>query len=165
MPPCPSCGGVLKPDVVFFGDGIPAQRAQRSLELARSCSALLVVGSSLAVWSAFRLAKVAVEGGARLGILTAGGEPWGAAGLVLWGLSFFVPKPWQLTIVVRAAPGWLAGLPWQAHPRRCTCRAAFCRAGHTRADQLAHLKFEARAGETLARLAAHPALLVPPQPR
>ena len=40
---------------------IPEERAAWSLELARSCSAMLVVGSSLAVWSSFRLAKVAVE--------------------------------------------------------------------------------------------------------
>lgn len=148
VPPCPACGGILKPHVVFFGDGeggvpclrvdghhsictlsvvglktlrpcsgspppplpagagIPAERAQFALDLAHSCRSVLVVGSSLAVWSAYRLVKAAVEGGgAELAIVTA---------------------------------------------------------GPTRADDLAHLKLEARAGEVLARLAAHPSLQIPP---
>lgn len=29
VPPCPKCGGILKPDVVFFGDGVPAARSKR----------------------------------------------------------------------------------------------------------------------------------------
>lgn len=54
VPPCTACGGVLKPSVVFFGDGIPPERAQQALELAQGCRSMLVVGSSLAVWSAYR---------------------------------------------------------------------------------------------------------------
>jgi NAD-dependent deacetylase sirtuin 4 len=45
---------VLKPHVVFFGDGIPGGRAEHALRLATESRATLVVGSSLAVWSAFR---------------------------------------------------------------------------------------------------------------
>jgi NAD-dependent SIR2 family protein deacetylase len=63
-PTCPACGADLKPDVVFFGDTVPAtivQRAWRMLELSR---ALLVLGSSLTVYSGFRFAERA----ARLGI-------------------------------------------------------------------------------------------------
>ena len=33
MPPCPNCGGILKPDVVFFGDGVPAERSKRYVPL------------------------------------------------------------------------------------------------------------------------------------
>lgn len=44
----------------------------RALELAGSCDAMLVVGSSLMVYSAFRLTKAAKSGGASLGVLTAG---------------------------------------------------------------------------------------------
>lgn len=75
------------------------------MDLASSCKSMLVVGSSLAVWSAFRLAKAAAENGAELAIVTA---------------------------------------------------------GPTRADDLASMKVDGRAGEVLARLAAHPSLQVPP---
>ncbi|MFZ4878123.1 NAD-dependent protein deacetylase [Janthinobacterium sp. Mn2066] len=63
VPHCPQCGGVLKPDVVFFGDGVPqacAAEAQRKMEQA---SALLVIGSSVMVYSSFRLCRLAAETG------------------------------------------------------------------------------------------------------
>ena len=47
VPPCRKCGGVLKPDVVFFGDNLPAWRADATREAAAGADALLVVGSSL----------------------------------------------------------------------------------------------------------------------
>jgi NAD-dependent SIR2 family protein deacetylase len=48
VPPCPDCGGVLKPNVVFFGDGVPtAARAEAAMAAATGCDAMLVVGSSL----------------------------------------------------------------------------------------------------------------------
>lgn len=72
VPPCPTCGGVLKPHVVFFGDSIPPQRAQQAQALAESADAVLVVGSSVQVYSAYRLVKGAKEAGARLALLTAG---------------------------------------------------------------------------------------------
>ncbi|BDA47732.1 NAD-dependent protein deacetylase [Coccomyxa sp. Obi] len=72
VPPCPRCGGILKPYVVFFGDGVPPDRSSRALELAEGCDGLLVVGSSLMVYSAFRLAKAAKASGGALAVLTAG---------------------------------------------------------------------------------------------
>lgn len=72
VPPCQHCGGILKPHVVFFGDSLPPQRAQRAMKLASDAPSLLVVGSSLAVWSAFRLAKAAKENGAKLAIINVG---------------------------------------------------------------------------------------------
>ncbi len=63
VPECPDCGGLLKPDVVFFGENVPAPRAARSLELARDSDALLVVGSSLTTWSGYRLCLAAREAG------------------------------------------------------------------------------------------------------
>jgi len=152
VPPCASCGGVLKPAVVFFGDSVPRQRvdrcgarclrggvvgcwclllhaygcllprrgmwwcptaappppppphACRALEMAGACDLMLVVGSSLYVWSAFRLVKAAKAAGAKLAIVNV---------------------------------------------------------GQTRADDMADLKVEALAGEVMARLAAHPSLLLP----
>jgi NAD-dependent deacetylase sirtuin 4 len=69
---CTSCGGLLKPHVVFFGDNLPAERAARSRELAASASGLLVVGSSLATWSAFRLAQDVAKAGRPVAILNIG---------------------------------------------------------------------------------------------
>jgi NAD-dependent SIR2 family protein deacetylase len=63
VPACSSCGGVLKPAVVFFGDSIPAVDTQRALLEVQQADALLVVGSSLMVWSGFRLARAAAEQG------------------------------------------------------------------------------------------------------
>jgi NAD-dependent deacetylase len=48
-PPCPECGEVLKPDVVFFGEAMPAAAIAEAFELARRAKLLLVVGSSLEV--------------------------------------------------------------------------------------------------------------------
>lgn len=61
VPACATCGGVLKPAVVFFGDSIPAADTQRALAAVQQADALLVVGSSLMVWSGFRLARAAAE--------------------------------------------------------------------------------------------------------
>ena len=57
--PACQCGGVLKPDVVFYGDSVPRSRVDAvRAELSRS-DAVLVVGSSLMVYSSFRFAKEA----------------------------------------------------------------------------------------------------------
>jgi len=57
IPNCHQCDGVLKPDVVMFGDNVPQERAESAKEAARNCDALLVVGSALMTMSAFRLAR------------------------------------------------------------------------------------------------------------
>ncbi|WP_237066648.1 NAD-dependent protein deacetylase [Microbulbifer guangxiensis] len=58
---CPQCGGILKPDVVFFGDNVPSARVQTALEGLRASEGLLVVGSSLMVYSGFRFCRYARE--------------------------------------------------------------------------------------------------------
>jgi len=63
VPPCPACSGILKPDVVFFGDSLPSGRTETTINMAKHASRVLVVGSSLAVWSAYRLIKAAKEQG------------------------------------------------------------------------------------------------------
>lgn len=60
VPACLSCGGVLKPKVVFFGETIPTAVTQRARSAVLDSEALLVVGSSLAVNSALRLVQLAV---------------------------------------------------------------------------------------------------------
>jgi NAD-dependent SIR2 family protein deacetylase len=60
---CLACGGVLKPDVVFFGENVPPARTQACYDLVEAASALVVLGSSLTVMSGFRYVRHA----ARLG--------------------------------------------------------------------------------------------------
>lgn len=59
VPDCLACGGVLKPDVVFFGEAVPLPRVERAREAVDRATALLVVGSSLAVYSGLRFVKQA----------------------------------------------------------------------------------------------------------
>ncbi|KDN37594.1 DHS-like NAD/FAD-binding domain-containing protein [Tilletiaria anomala UBC 951] len=71
-PPCPSCGGVLKPAVVFFGESVPDELRDRSHALVASSDSFMLVGSSLATYSAFRLVKQAVEERKRVMIVNIG---------------------------------------------------------------------------------------------
>ena len=63
IPPCPSCGGVVKPDVVFFGENVPRDRFETAARSLEQADAVLIVGSSLMLYSGFRFAETA----ARLG--------------------------------------------------------------------------------------------------
>ena len=63
VPDCPECGGILKPDVVFFGETVPRERVDRAFEGVANADALLVVGSSLMVYSGFRFAEAAAAAG------------------------------------------------------------------------------------------------------
>jgi NAD-dependent SIR2 family protein deacetylase len=59
IPPCPGCGGTLMPDVVFFGGNIPRERVAAATAALNAADALLVVGSSLMVYSGYRLCEQA----------------------------------------------------------------------------------------------------------
>jgi len=59
VPACSVCGGVLKPDVVFFGEFVPVQKFNEASALARGADALLVAGSSLVVNSGIRIVEIA----------------------------------------------------------------------------------------------------------
>lgn len=72
VPPCTRCGGVLKPDVIFFGESVPPDRVARAMRRVEEADALLVVGSSLMVWSGFRFAKAAAGRGVPLAIVNRG---------------------------------------------------------------------------------------------
>ena len=58
---CPKCGGILKPDVVFFGDFVPKERVYSALDTLKHSDGLLVIGSSLMVYSGFRFCRYARE--------------------------------------------------------------------------------------------------------
>lgn len=55
--PCLRCGGDLKPDVVFFGENVPAERVRRGYQSIADAEALVVIGSSLTVMSGLRFVK------------------------------------------------------------------------------------------------------------
>jgi NAD-dependent SIR2 family protein deacetylase len=54
VPACPLCGGIVKPDVVFFGENVPRWRHTQATAALASADAMLVVGSSLMVFSGYR---------------------------------------------------------------------------------------------------------------
>ncbi len=72
VPECESCGGVLKPAVVFFGESVPKEKVTYSMERVDEADVLLVAGSSLTVWSGFRFVKRASERGIPIAIVNIG---------------------------------------------------------------------------------------------
>lgn len=70
--PCSACGGVLKPDVVFFGETVPRDRVDASYALVESSSLLLVLGSSLTVMSGRRFVLRAAKLGIPVAIVNQG---------------------------------------------------------------------------------------------
>ena len=71
-PTCDSCGAILKPDVVFFGDNVPAPRVAEAFEALRACDAMLVLGSSLTVMSGHRFVLRAARDGTPVAIVNQG---------------------------------------------------------------------------------------------
>jgi NAD-dependent SIR2 family protein deacetylase len=61
--PCAVCGGILKPDVVFFGENVPPRRVEHCRTLVREATSLLVLGSSLTVMSGLRFVRQAAQAG------------------------------------------------------------------------------------------------------
>ena len=70
--PCLSCGGDLKPDVVFFGENVPKDRVERSYALVAEAEALVVLGSSLQVMSGLRFVRAARKRGIPIVIVNRG---------------------------------------------------------------------------------------------
>ena len=71
-PRCERCGGLLKPDVVFFGENVPLERFARARDALAGADALLVAGSSLMVYSGFRFARLAHEAAIPIAIVNRG---------------------------------------------------------------------------------------------
>lgn len=72
IPDCQDCGGMLKPDVVFFGDNVPRARVKTAMDSLQNSDALLVVGSSLQVFSGYRFCKIAKQNGTPIGCINIG---------------------------------------------------------------------------------------------
>ncbi len=76
VPRCARCSAVLKPDVVMFGELLPAAAIDRATELAREAALLLVVGSSLAVYPVAGLPEETLAAGGKLAIVNRGATPY-----------------------------------------------------------------------------------------
>jgi NAD-dependent SIR2 family protein deacetylase len=72
VPDCQVCGGILKPDVVFFGESVPRVRVESACARLREADALLVVGSSLMVYSGFRFCRAAADRGTPIAAINLG---------------------------------------------------------------------------------------------
>jgi NAD-dependent SIR2 family protein deacetylase len=72
VPPCRDCGGVLMPDVVFFGGTVPRTRVQAISDALEAADGLLIAGSSLMVFSGFRFCRQASKLGKPVAIINRG---------------------------------------------------------------------------------------------
>eukprot|EP01116_Phalansterium_solitarium_P002500 TRINITY_DN12551_c0_g1_i1.p1 TRINITY_DN12551_c0_g1~~TRINITY_DN12551_c0_g1_i1.p1 ORF type:complete len:339 (-),score=54.10 TRINITY_DN12551_c0_g1_i1:66-1058(-) len=72
VPPCQHCGGVLKPTVVFFGDNVARSVVDFCMDAVHKSDGVLVVGSSLMVFSSFRFVRAASEKGISVAIVNVG---------------------------------------------------------------------------------------------
>jgi NAD-dependent SIR2 family protein deacetylase len=63
IPACMRCDGVLKPDVVFFGESVPRERVDAALRGLERADAVLVIGSSLMLYSGYRFVHAAAQSG------------------------------------------------------------------------------------------------------
>jgi len=70
-PTCSKCGGILKPDVVYFGEQLPPDAMRRAVDAARGCDVFIAIGTTLQVYPVASLAGMAVESGAELIIVNA----------------------------------------------------------------------------------------------
>jgi NAD-dependent deacetylase len=75
---CAGCGGAVKPDVVLFGEMLPAESIEQATELAEAADLMLCVGSSLVVHPVAGLPQLTLDAGGRLAIVTKGETPYDA---------------------------------------------------------------------------------------
>ena len=72
VPECEKCGGILKPDVIFFGEVLPEKTLRTAVQESRECDLFMVIGSSLVVYPAASLPLYAKGSGARVIIINLG---------------------------------------------------------------------------------------------
>ncbi len=70
--PCDRCGGILKPEVVFYGENVPPDRVERAMAELGQSNAVMVVGSSLMVYSGFRFCRAAISMGLPMAAINLG---------------------------------------------------------------------------------------------
>jgi NAD-dependent SIR2 family protein deacetylase len=72
VPACDACGGLLKPDVVFFGENVPGERVRRAMAAVADADGMLIVGSSLMVYSGYRFATAMADAGKPIAAINLG---------------------------------------------------------------------------------------------
>ncbi|SEJ13625.1 SIR2 family NAD-dependent protein deacylase [Demequina mangrovi] len=75
-PRCPYCGGILKPDVVYFGEALRSADLRRASRAARTCDTFVAIGTTLQVYPVAALAGEALAAGASLVIVNASPTSW-----------------------------------------------------------------------------------------
>jgi NAD-dependent deacetylase len=75
VPDCDICHGILKPDVVFFGEALPEKVFREALERAERCDLCIVVGSTLVIFPAASIPEYALDAGAKLVIVNLSPTP------------------------------------------------------------------------------------------
>ena len=75
IPDCEACGGILKPDVVFFGESLPGDVLQEATSRSHQCDLFIVIDSTLVVYPAAYMPEYAVERGAKLVIINLSSTP------------------------------------------------------------------------------------------
>ncbi len=101
LPDCSRCGGLLKPAVVFFGESVPRQRVAAAMQALSEADALLVVGSSLMVYSGFRFCQAAVRQGKPIAAINLGRTRADD----LFSLKLALPCDQALTTLLAELPG------------------------------------------------------------
>lgn len=93
-PPCTNCGGLVKPDTVFFGEALPQAVFNHAISRARAADLCLVIGSTLVVYPAALIPQYALESGAKLIILNLSETPmdWQADVLIRGKAGEIMPK-------------------------------------------------------------------------
>lgn len=100
-PRCPSCGGLLRPDVVWFGENLPREALENAFQQARACDLFVTVGTSLLVQPAASLPYIAQANGATL--IEINPIPTQLANRANY--SFMAPAAQALPALMRAAWG------------------------------------------------------------
>ncbi|MEA3298416.1 MAG: NAD-dependent deacylase [Chloroflexota bacterium] len=69
VPDCPDCHGLLKPDVVFFGEQLPQKTLEQAIHYSQICDLFIAIGSTLSVYPAAYMPLYAINSGAKLAII------------------------------------------------------------------------------------------------
>ena len=121
LPACAHCGGMLKPDVVFFGENVPRERVAAVRAALAEADALLVAGSSLMVYSGYRFVEDAVAAGKPVAAVNIGRTRADAV------LTLKVEREVGAALAALASRCWQPA-PWPVKPPRLLTPPAKCRA-------------------------------------
>ncbi|GAH63527.1 unnamed protein product, partial [marine sediment metagenome] len=75
VPACPNCQGILKPDVVLFGEVLPGETLTEATRRSQNCDLLIIIGSTLVIYPAAYIPMYAKNAGAKLAIINLSATP------------------------------------------------------------------------------------------